>query len=318
LEFEVPGKANASSADLVAKIARESAQKIATGEWADGKHLVAQTLADLFGVSRFPVQAALGLLEELKLVTREPNRGCFVRADQRAVKRALKEISHQPKPDEAYLSIAADRLANRLPEHVKEADLGKAYGLSRVALSAVLHRMAQEGWIERKPGYGWRFLPILTSAEAYRYSFRFRMTIEPAALLEPTFKMSPVVTEKLRAQQLDLLNGRLKLLSSAELFEITSGFHEALVESSGNPFFIDALKKVNRLRRLMEYQAMRPVQIFDEQCREHLALLDMIERGQIKAASEFLKRHIDIGHAKKKDVLNVALTGAVSGSAYLC
>ena len=37
--------------------------------------------------------------------------------------------------------------------------------------------------IERKPGPGWAFRPLLTSIESHRQSYRFRMVIEPAAIL---------------------------------------------------------------------------------------------------------------------------------------
>jgi DNA-binding GntR family transcriptional regulator len=299
-ELHVSSSTPLNAPPLVVDLARSIVYKVASREWPDDTHLVTQQLASMFNVSRSPVQAALALLAELRIVSQERNRGFFVSAKPKDLAKALDLLTESPRPTDDYLRIAADRLADRLPESIKEADLAKAYGLNRPQLNAVLHRMAQEGWIERKPGYGWKFLPILTSTEAYRYSYRFRMSIEPAALLEPSFSLSPVVLARLRTQQLDLLNGRLGNLTSVELFEIGSGFHEAVVEGAGNPFFLDALRRVNRLRRLIEYKAMSDTSKFEEQCREHLALLDMIENGQNAAAADFLRRHLDIVHAVKK------------------
>lgn len=289
--------------ELVRDIARMIVEKVVSREWPEETHLNTQQLAKHFSVSRSPVQAALSLLSQLGIVRQELHRGYFVDAKPCQLKHAVTVLGSKPEPVDVYLSIAADRLAGRLSEEIKEVELGKTYGLNRPQLNAVMHRMAQEGWIERKPGYGWRFLPILTSTEAYRYSYRFRMTIEPAAILEPTFRLSPVVLKRLREQQRKLLSDGLGSVNSVQLFEIGSGFHEAIAEASGNPFYVDALRRVNRLRRLIEYKAMSDTKKFEEQCREHLALLDMLENGQHADAADFLRRHLDIVHSVKKQAL---------------
>ena len=49
----------------------------------------------------------------------------------------------------------------------------RRYGLSRTQLTGMLHRIAGEGWIERLPGHGWEFLPMLTSLQSYQDSYRF-------------------------------------------------------------------------------------------------------------------------------------------------
>ncbi len=52
---------------------------------------------------------------------------------------------------------------------------------SSITLSS---RIANEGWIERLPGHGWSFLPMLKSMQSYQDSYRFRLAIEPAAIPE--------------------------------------------------------------------------------------------------------------------------------------
>lgn len=60
--------------------------------------------------------------------------------------------------------------------------------------------MANEGWIERLPGHGREFLPVLTSVEAYEDSFRFWLLIEPSAILEPRFTLNRPALEHCREQ----------------------------------------------------------------------------------------------------------------------
>lgn len=60
---------------------------------------------------------------------------------------------------------------------------------------------AREGWAERKQGYGWRFLPVAKTPEALEQIYRLRMLIEPAAMLEPGFRLDRKILEQQRRLQ---------------------------------------------------------------------------------------------------------------------
>lgn len=79
--------------------------------------------------------------------------------------------------------------------------LARRYGLGSPQLTRILRRINVEGWIERLPGYGWEFQPVLTSLQAYRDSCRFRLLLEPAAIMEPGFAVDRRVLIEVRAQQ---------------------------------------------------------------------------------------------------------------------
>ena len=76
-----------------------------------------------------------------------------------------------------YPRIAADRPDGHLPDRVTENALARRYDLAPGQLARLLRRIAVEGWIERLPGYGWEFQPMLTSMDRYEDSYRFRLTI---------------------------------------------------------------------------------------------------------------------------------------------
>jgi DNA-binding GntR family transcriptional regulator len=256
-------------------------------------HLPEQTLADLFRVSRAPVHAALKALEESGVVRLERNRGFFLEKGAEELKEA--EAGAVPVPeeeDEPYLAIASDRLDGRLPERVTENELIRRYHLTRPQTVKIMARIAQEGWAERLPGHGWAFTTILTSKEAYDQGYRFRAAIESAAVLEPSFQVNEAELAELRAEQRALLEGDLKHLSRARLFAANSGFHERIMDWSGNPFFVDALRRVNQVRRLIEYRLTVDRSRLQRQCREHLELLSMIESGDLVTASAYLRVHI--------------------------
>ena len=82
-------------------------------------------------------------------------------------------------------------------------------------------------------------------------------------------------------------------LPRTRLFQANSGFHEVVVGWCGNPFFIDALRRVNQVRRLMEYRVTVDRSRLARQCREHLELLALLEAGEIRTAAAFLRVHIE-------------------------
>jgi DNA-binding GntR family transcriptional regulator len=191
-----------------------------------------------------------------------------------------------------YFRIADDRLRGELPDTFTEAMLRRRYGLTPAQLQAVLTRIADEGWGRKKPGYGWEFSPMLTTPESLLQSYRLRLAIEPAALLEPGYRMEPQVLERCRAAELHLLSGGIATDSADQLHERGVRFHESLVEASGNPFFIDAMRRVNRVRRLLSYRSMQDRSRYQEHCRQHLELLDLIERGRNDEAAQALREHL--------------------------
>ena len=274
------------SGRLHAQLSTQILAHIRDSRLPPGQHLPEQALADLFRVSRAPVRAALKALEASGAVRLERNRGFFVLDPGNAAPPAPAD------EDEPYLAIASDRLDGKLPERVTENELIRRYGMTRPHAARTMARVAQEGWAERLPGRGWAFTPTLTSREAYDHGYRFRAAIESAALLEPGFSADPAALARLRDEQLALLDGELEHAPAARLFAVNAGFHERVLEWSGNPFFVDALRRVNQVRRLMEYRLTVDRGRLPRQCREHLELLDMIEGGDLVTASAFLRVHI--------------------------
>lgn len=289
------------SSDLAQRISKRLLQDIASGGISAGQHLGAQQLADRYGVSRTPVREAMSLLETSGFLVREENRGYFVsEADAAEMNKAL---DAQPvSVDEDYHKLADDWLVNRLPEEVTEQFLRQHYGWTKSRVSEVLVRAAREGWIERKEGYGWRFLPVANTPEAFDEIYRFRMAIEPAALLEPSFELDRAVVAEQRRIQQGMLEMDFNAVPAESLLENGANFHEELIKLSGNPFFLMALQRVNRMRRLMEYRAEVNHERLIEQCTEHLEILDLLEAGDNLDASYKMRKHLS-GALKRKSPL---------------
>lgn len=279
---------------LQAQIAAQIVAHVRERRLPRGQHLPEQALAHLFRVSRAPVRAALEALERDGVVRLERNRGFFLEKGVEELERdGVPAAAPDEAEDEPYLAVAADRLEGRLPERVTENEVIRRYGFTRNQAVKIMARIAQEGWAERLPGHGWQFLPVLTSREAYEMAYRFRVAVETAAVQEPTFRVDPDALVQLRAEQQALLDGGMTRLPRTRLFQANAGFHEVVVGWSGNPFFIDALRRVNQVRRLMEYHVTVDRSRLARQCREHLELLALLEAGEVRTAAAFLRVHIE-------------------------
>lgn len=287
------GTIEMGKSSLSAHLASQILDHIRSNGLSRDQHLPSQALADAFRVSRAPVNSAFKILENMGVVRFEANRGYFLATDAKDLASLKLLVNAESEEDESYFALAEDRLAGKLPQQVSENELMRRYDLPRTRLLKILNRIAQEGWIERLPGRGWEFRRTLTSRDSYEAGYRFRATIESAAVLEPTFRVDREAFRQAREQQEALLQGGLLRLSRAQLFRINSELHETIVACSGNEFFLDSVKRVNRLRRLIEYHVTLDRSRLTRQCHEHLEILDLLEAGKTTEASVYLRRHIE-------------------------
>lgn len=293
-----PAARRAASAVLpptatVGTVASRIVQLVVKSGYTPGQRLTEQSLADTLAVSRSPVRKALQFLQALGAVASTPHRG-FVLVQSPAELRGLALPVDDGSDEAHYLRIADARLAGELADEVTESALMERFGLSRLQVQRVLHRMGREGLAERKPGRGWMFMPLLDSTKAYNEGYRYRMIIEPAALLEPGYRVDKALFERVRREQLAMLDGGIERWSRAELFRVGAEFHEAIVACANNAFLLDGLRKLNQGRRLLEYRANVDRTRLYQQSEEHLMLLDLIEAGDRMEASHRLRQHLDV------------------------
>jgi DNA-binding GntR family transcriptional regulator len=116
--------------------------------------------------------------------------------------------------------------------------------------------------------------------------------LEPAALLEPGYRLELSVVERLRGAENHLLEGGIESDTPLQLHDRGVRFHEALVGASGNAFFIDTIRRVNRVRRLISYRSMQDRNRYKQHARQHLKLLDLLEAECNQEAAEAMRAHL--------------------------
>ena len=89
-------------------------------------------------------------------------------------------------------------------------------------------------------------------------------------------------------------------MSPIELFEANGQFHETLAKWSGNRFILHGMRRINQLRRLVEYrQAAGYRTPRKTQAEEHLGILEALtENNQLRAAS-LLRAHVEGARQRK-------------------
>ncbi|UGY13629.1 GntR family transcriptional regulator [Bradyrhizobium septentrionale] len=274
---------------------------------APGTRLAEVALAERLQVSRTPVRAALKLLAGRRLIRVGASRGYFVTDTAPPAPKT----PGKPAPadtDRLFVAIARDRRSGRLPVDVSERDLMQRYGASRPVVQRVLAKLAEVAAVQRKPGHGWRFQPIIADAKARAESYRYRILIEPAALLEPGFQLDPVWAAEMRRRHQDATRRTWNETASIAFFEMNAAFHEGLAAASGNRFLLVAVQQQNRLRSFANYDWTFGYERVLVNCREHLAILDRLEAGEREAAAALMRSHLE-GASRVKRVTDEAANG---------
>ena len=134
---------------------------------------------------------------------------------------------------------------------------------------------------------------MIDSAEAYEESYVFRTALEPTGLLASGFIADPAELSAVRRQQELIANTGWKTMTPIELFESNSQFHETLAKWSGNRFILQAVRRTDQLRRLVEYRQARSREPRQTQAKEHLEILDAIAAHDALKAASLMRAHLE-------------------------
>lgn len=291
-------------------LAHRVIEYIRTERLQAGHHLTEQSLEETLGASRSPIRGALAYLAQKGIVSPQPpRRGLFLTrnaADLGVIDNDLTTSAEE----QGYLALARDQLAGQLPAVLSENEAMRRYSLTRERMRRVLARAANEGWMEQRASKGWSFLPMIDGPQACEESYALRLALEPAAMLMPGFAIDSDVLRRIRTQQQALAGGGYRTAGHAEMFQANATFHEALASLSGNRFIVQTIIRQNQLRRLLEYRETDDRERVRRQCEEHLAILDLLERGERSAAAQLLTRHLS--NASRDKVLQLSKTAAAA------
>lgn len=137
------------------------------------------------------------------------------------------------------------------------------------------------------PTFHWRSQSRFSLREVYQ----FRAAIEPAALAHAAgnFTTADLAALRASAEALWSAAGSGNAVAAAEE---DARFHELIFERCGNRIFRDIQQQ---MRQALHDSQWVPMVLFDQvrdTAREHLAIIELLEKGDAPAACHALERHI--------------------------
>ncbi|MBB4277837.1 GntR family transcriptional regulator [Rhizobium mongolense] len=264
--------------------------------WRSGHQIIEKPLAAMFGVSRSPMRAALEILEQKQLVRLIPNKG-FVVATDLATDKYLDLLSSS-ETERLKQQILQDRSLGRIPQEVSEKELTERYNVPRGTLRKALAQLSSQALVHRQRGHGWAFVDSLDSRESQAESYRFRLAVELAGLMEPGYRAEPDELGSLIAAHQKML---AELAGQGEIgrpawLKLNASFHEAVAKWSGNRFILQAVRMQNDLRLLREssvFDRLRRERM-ETSLNEHIQVLRHIQAGDLEFARVVLRRHLEL------------------------
>ena len=215
----------------------------------------------------------------------------------------MEETGEQvPLREKAYESFTRHLLARdvRPGQFISQRQLVELTGLTLGAIRELIPRLETEGLIKTVPQRGLQIAHIDLSL--IREAFQFRIVLEKEAVVFFTRNASDQAVQQLLEQHRDIVQRIEANGPSPELEQHAQatdwGIHNAFIDAMGNSIISNAYR-VNAIKmRLINQERIRIEGRVGPVMKEHLAVLEAIERRSVEDAIQRLVAHI--GNARDR------------------
>ena len=183
--------------------------------------------------------------------------------------------------------LVEDRIANEL-------------GISRTPLREALHRLAQEGLLEKRRAGGYSLRKLNGTEVEDAVHVRSMLESHAAAL----------AASRATAQQKRQLRNNLEQFSAANsakdmprLVELNADFHTQLREAAHSPLLAQLLLELDGVVERMLRRMVTSTEA-DWSDRDHLKIMDALEAGDPQKAAQAMREHVDHGRDKIMEQLH--------------
>ncbi|HYB19963.1 MAG TPA: GntR family transcriptional regulator [Thermodesulfobacteriota bacterium] len=174
-------------------------------------------------------------------------------------------------------------------QRLSERELAAHYGVSRTPIREAFRHLIQEGLVDYETHRGYRIISL--SEERARNIMVVRENLEGLAARLATLQdakgtaraMRKTIAEARRAHA----EGQL-----SDLITINQGFHQALVEKSGNSVLSAMYRTLQGYIGLMMSVSLSWPRRPGETIREHEEIIRALKSGKPEAAERAVRRHI--------------------------
>ena len=180
----------------------------------------------------------------------------------------------------------------RLPagERINEVHLAHRLGVSRTPLREALAKLGREEALTSLPRIGWFVRPL--TLEEFEQIYPIRSLIEGEAL-----RLGGIPNAD-RLARLRRLNAALAAASDADTaINLDDEWHLLLIDACPNRVLIDLIKGFIHRTRRYEIALMREGRHVAAATKEHEAIMDALEAGELDTACDRLRQNLTTGFA---------------------
>lgn len=195
-----------------------------------------------------------------------------------------------PLRERVYQAMQDLIISRRLApgQHLVESELAEILGVSRQPVREALQWLANEGWVDLRPGYG-AFVHAPTHEEADQL-LAVRTLLEAEAARLAAKNATPEGLDRLRA----LCQRGIDAMTADDLdgmVAANAALHRCVTELSGNKVLLDFATQVDR--RVQWYYTPVARQRGKRSWTEHTKLINAIAGGDAELAAEIMREHTE-------------------------
>ena len=189
--------------------------------------------------------------------------------------------------DQLRSAIIAGELAGG--SWLRQTEIGARYGVSKIPVREALRQLEAQGFVTLHPGRGAVVVPL--SAEEAEEIYLMRIALEPLLLTRSAPHLTQMEFARARAT-LSLID-TIENLSIADWHTLDCEFHAILYQAAPLPRVqreVDTLRD-SFARYFSIFQSLGD-QFWAERTKEHYAMLNACQAGDIALATDLLTQHM--------------------------
>jgi DNA-binding GntR family transcriptional regulator len=191
------------------------------------------------------------------------------------------------------LSLQISNLMIPMGQRLTEEGLSKDFGVSRTPVREALRTLELAGYVEKESNRGYRVRTIDLETADEIYTVRTALEILSVRLAGP-HSGSREFAQLKRDVEASIGAAAKQELNDPDLLatELREGFHERLASISGNSELERLLRDIDaRIHAFRRLDSAVPDRAYMAQ-KEHLKILELMEQGDLDAASSAMEQHI--------------------------
>ena len=180
-------------------------------------------------------------------------------------------------------------------ERLQEMDVASAANSSRTPVREAFRRLEQDQLVERVARGGVRVISLDKETISDLYELRTVLELHSIKLACQRISPQEIITLKqIRAQAMELLSSsefnQDYMLS--RFMDLNTEFHETIYRSTGSRFLINVVVQLRAIVQSMRYMSIQADNSCPRAWDDHSELITYLEKKDVAAARELLKRHV--------------------------